>query len=194
MLRGIQRHERLQNACGRYISTVKDIRTCKKVSVALTKEMTELTLGAPDKTPVYVFKELVLNRVRKQSRRADLVFYVPGVSIIYVEYKTIEKGPGYNHDIQLEETRNNLIRNLLHKLSCLDESRKTTAPIPIASLLLTRRFDVKQCDSIVRHSVVASDGVCDTVSPNDMLSILRSMGRLLNNNNIQNSTCLSVLI
>jgi hypothetical protein len=179
MVRGIQRHERFQNACGKYYSTVKAIRTCKTVSAALSKELISITLGAADETPVYVFKEVVLNRVREQSRRADLVFYVPGWAIVYVEYKTVESGPGSAHGRQLKETLSNLLRNLSYRLSFLEDGKKSDSPITVVSLLVTRRFDVRQPDVIERYSVVSPLGVRDTIRPCDMVSILGCMGRRL---------------
>lgn len=180
MVRGIQRHERFQNACGQRLKTVGDIRTVGwKVSRALAEEMIELTLGADDDTPVYVFKEVVLNRVREQSRRADLVFYIPGKAIIYVEYKTVEKGLGGYHQAQLQTTQNNLLRNLSYRQSFFEERTKSKAPFTLASLLVTRRFDVKQPDTVERFAVLSPKGVRDTINHRDMVSILSRMGRRL---------------
>ena len=181
IVRGIQRHERFQNACGRWFSTVRSFRDGNNVSKALSRELEWLTKDAHADTPVYVFKEVVLNRVKGQSRRADLVFYVPGCVIAYVEYKTVESSSGSRcHTLQLKETLENLIKNLAYKLSCLEDSQKVDTPMTIVALMLTRRFDIRQPDTLMRYSTIAPQGIRDTVKPGRMASILGNMGTRLN--------------
>ena len=76
MVRGIQRHDRFQNACGREFKRVGDFRGNIKVSRAMVAELARITSGVDDPfTPVYVFKEVAANRVKEQSRRADLTHH-----------------------------------------------------------------------------------------------------------------------
>ena len=178
MVRGIQRHERFQNACGRRLRTVGDVRADKRVSTVLTSELSRLFAEMPSGAPVYVFKEVVVNRVRKQSRRADLVFYVPSCAIVYVEYKTVEGGSRSSHELQLKETLSNLLKNLACRLSFVNGALKTGVPILVSALLVTRRFDaVGGADTLCRYSETSPEGVCDTKNPDDMTAILGHMGR-----------------
>lgn len=179
MVRGIQRHERFQNACGRELRKVGDFQNNIKVSRAMVAELARITAGVDPLTPVYVFKELTVNRVKEQSRRADLVFYVPGSSLIYVEYKTIETGVEKTHEAQLRETQNNIVRNLSYRLSFLPSRAKSDSHLRVTTVLVSRHFNTYKRQDDRAVSYPQTDQVRDTARPSDMVSILSSMGRLL---------------
>lgn len=142
-------------------------------------ELARITEGIDPLTPVYVFKELTVNRVKEQSRRADLVFYVPGSSLIYVEYKTIETRVKKTHDAQLRETQNNIVRNLSYRLSFMSPKAMSNNHLRVTTVLVSRYFNAstRQDDRVVSYP--QTDQVRDTEKPSDMVSILSSMGRLL---------------
>ena len=142
-------------------------------------ELARITAGVEPLTPVRVFKEITVNRVKERSRRADLVFYVPGSSLIYVEYKTIETGAEKTHEAQLRETQNNLVRNLSYRLSFMPPEAKSDNHLRVTTVLVSRHFNTsrRQDDRAVCYSKM--DHVRDTARPGDMVSILSSMGRLL---------------
>lgn len=178
MVRGIQRHERFQIACGREFSKVGDFQSSnKKVSKAMVTELARLTAGIDPFTPVYVFKELAVNRVTKQSRRADLVFYVPGSFIIYVEYKTTEVQQKCSHETQLRETQENIIRNLSFRLSLIPPEAKSNNYLQVVTILVLRRFkSFKKQDDLILCYPKQTNRVRDTVKCDDMISLLGHMG------------------
>ena len=141
--------------------------------------LSRLTAGVDPLTPIHVFKEITVNRVKERSRRADLVFYVPGSSIIYVEYKTIESGAEKYHEVQLRDTQNNIVRNLSYRLSFMPPESKSDNHLQVTTVLVTRRFctDKRWDDRVVCYP--KTDQVRDTAKPGDMVSILSSMGKLL---------------
>lgn len=180
MIRGIQRHDRLQRSCGKQIRTVKDFRNSLAMFRVLYSELAELFGGVDPDTRVYVFKEVSVDRVKQQSRRADLVFYVPRVGVVYVEYKTVESASDKSHDTQLRETHNNLVRNLSYKLSYIRPEDKTESmPLEVTTMLFTKHFGGvnHKMDSVYKYPEVAH--VCDTIKAGIMVSILGGMGRLM---------------
>ena len=186
MHRGIIRHEKLQLALGRNIKRVSDFsKTISRGSDELNKVMMSITSGSDPNAPVYVFKEVTLNRIVKRSRRADIVFYIPTVALVYVEYKTVEtehpvKNAVSTHEVQLRETHNNLISNLTYKLSIPPFSPNHDKMLPVTTVLLRRRFWNKraQDDDVFIYSPKVSRGVKERRDKMVMVSILSKMGRL----------------
>lgn len=185
MHRGIIRHEKLQLAFGRNVKRVADLtREFPQGSHELCQVLSNMAVGCCQNTPVYVFKEVSLNRVLKRSRRADLVFYVPRKFLLYVEYKTIETSTDTPtnttaHEVQLRETHNNLITNLTYKLSMPPLSPVCTDVLPVYTLLLTRRFYRRKShgDVAVPFCPKVTRGIHEPRDPNVLIRILAGMGR-----------------
>lgn len=180
------RHERLQNSLCGSVKRVGDLAVCAKGgSNVLLQELANMACGVHPDTPVHVFREVSVNRIGKRSRRADLVFYIPKVRLVYVEYKTVEdRGVSGEstapHDRQLRETHNNLIANLAYNMS-LPRYGGADSPalLGVTTLLLTRRFwsSKKVDDVVVAYSSPRMTGVREREDPSVLVSILSSMGK-----------------
>ena len=86
---------------------------------------------------VHVYKEVVLDRVKSNSRRADAIVYAPGKCVVYIEMKTTEADGRRCHAVQLKDTHSNLLATLAHHNS-LHKSKGQE--ITVATLLVTIRF------------------------------------------------------
>ena len=191
MIRGIYRHEGFQKSFGKWIKTLGDIRTTIKVSGPLMKTLESIIpQECLDSKRVYSFKEVVLNRLANQSRRADLVLYVPGVRIIVIEYKTTESDSNpintSAHRSQLKDTYDNLVNCVNFRISMLDSFMEfKDSNIPITSLLLTRRFlgrRIKTEDVVLSYEPPnpVTKAFKEPVDERVMLNILNNMGQMLN--------------
>ena len=184
-VRGIQRHNLFQLCLGKAFQTVADFSKNKVrgLSREFVSTLKSLTAGCHPTTPVYVFKEVAVNRLTKQSRRADAIIYIPKCRIIYIEYKTIEQdgvvGDNPNvHKTQLNETLENIIINISYHMS--KEEETVDGLLPITPLLVSRRFwRNKTKDDVITR--VSHDNMCvrEPVNPARMTKILSSMGRPL---------------
>lgn len=181
------RHERFQRAMGAAYKTVGDFQhPALGVSEELRKVLHPLAKQADTTTPVYVFKEVALNRLQKQSRRADIVIYIPGVHIVYIEYKTIET-PGISgsstdvHRSQLRDTHNNLLASLTYHCSLLG-SDVNSRVIPVTVFLVSRRFWTQKVkDDVVLEykSPNAHTGVREPNNTDQFVRLFSQIGRRL---------------
>ena len=187
MKRGIFRHEGFQRSMGRTFKSVGDIRRKSKVSTALVSILREIISPVcKDDTKVYCFKEVCLNRLSNQSRRADLILYIPRERLIYLEYKTTEADKAPSNQIyttQLSETFNNLLNCLNYRLSNYPKHYFSDSPIPITSILLTRHFIARRKknmnDSVALYHPKGAKMMRETLDEKLMISALSMMGVLL---------------
>lgn len=172
----------------RNIKSVGDLnKPFPQGSCELRKILREMTVDCDASTPVFVFKEVRLDRMVGRSRRADLVFYVPFTFVLYVEYKTKESKrvtpfTTAAHESQLRDTHNNLVSHLTYQMSLHPGREMRDAILPIYTLLLTRRFwDNKSCgDVAVPYCPLVRRGVKEPTDPNVLKHILCSMSHRVN--------------
>lgn len=158
------------------------------ISERLGQTLHDLTVECDPNKPVYSFKEVVVNRLQNNSRRADVVLYIPGERIIYIEYKTIEtEGVQGNcisaHGAQLKETHDNLVANLTYRLSVGSEfGTGDGCVIPVTTLLVSRRFWTKKLkDDVVtvyKADIGSARAVREPGQPSRMVHFLSSMGKM----------------
>ncbi|KAK3705754.1 hypothetical protein RRG08_061496 [Elysia crispata] len=186
MHRGSIRHGVLQLALGKNVKTVADFwRSFPKCSYKLNEAMQNLLTGATPGHRVYVFKEVALNRIVKQSRRADIVFYIPTVAIIYVEYKTVESNKALvqsagKYETQLRETYDNLVANLSYKMSLPSPGPFREVLLKVYTVLLTRRYSNRRIteEDVRVHRQLSNTGIREKSNPSFMINLLSGFGRL----------------
>lgn len=113
---------------------------------AMLTFLDKLAVKPSDSTPMYVFKEVDLPQIAFNSRRADVIIYVPGTVVFLIEYKTIESKRSQQqmvmpHLEQLHDTYRNLINCVSLKQTLLPSTVEfREEPMPVVSLLYTRHF------------------------------------------------------
>ena len=185
MVRGLVRHETLQIALCKAIRRVGDLKDgIQRGSNKVCEALREITAGCDPSTPVFVFKEVAVNRLKAQSRRADLVFYIPKVRLVTVEYKTVEDsritGESTDlHERQLRETHQNLITNLTYKTSLPPFGTCEGKLLKVTTLLLTRRFwSGKKCDDVVvQYTSPTNTGIKERTDHTFLVNVLGRLGR-----------------
>ena len=185
MSRGIKRHQRFQTSIGKSIKFVRDLNIRPSpISNNLKEKLINLCYGCSEDTPVHIFSEVAVNRLQKQSRRADIVLYIPGVRLIYIEYKTIEKKGcmGLNekvHKKQLAETYDNILANMTCAVSLCGSELKDT-PLDVSVLLVSRRFWTgnRKDEVVVEYNPDEPRCLKEPSDPAVLKNMLSKLGRL----------------
>lgn len=191
MVRGCMRHTRFQRAVHKQLQTVGSLYSPPiegrgRLSIVFTKKLKEILINVSHETPIYTFIEVKVDRSISNSRRADIVLYIPKSCVICIEFKTIEqKGVlGNNlriHYKQLKETYDNLVAQLSCHLSQKNYglvNTPLTAPklIPAYMLLVSRRFWTgKFLDDYVLQYEDNIRSIQEPSDPQYLITLLKSL-------------------